>query len=1750
MTDTVTVPPDQIFDDDMKKYMSWRKCTSTKMKGVIHKVTLERQVGNKLKLVPTEISGREIFIVGKIFDLPPPDAETDSWTFEDLVTSHNDKYPNHQISDKEKELLQQLDTKLFDGVPLATILDFNGVMYNELSKYLSNTLTEVSTYTDQETDPLGVFRIISTLNKRYDNWVQDNRSTLKKLISEACIWPVNCNKKGSITFFNSISSMLNSVPDINFTVADALTEAIGTMRNDKRPEVMMIWNQFSMSSLVSQLPEKGKEKVFDEIRKTLERCMPPEDEPDSSNLNQKNGQQSHPQPTGSIDAFYTQARPVSNIRKKTSKFQKQNQRAKFQKQNQRFQSSVEQGVKELPRGVKELPRLDDEVFDRLSSEGKRMFLEVRRNVKTAALQIDSTRKSNQTEVKKSSQPLQSEEVDFSNVQVLNTECINLLDVDDVLSMLADKTPDMNTDNFDDKTPDMNTDNFEESDSPNVSEVVQLNNILDRECKQEKGVSAEIMFSQAEIQISEAHVNGRSDFDFQHESEVKQGTENESKLDEGNTQVEEVKFQSQARDKDAEENFASPKRLSHRPKVILNVFSWIMGYRTFGAFIVTILLLISLFIPVSFTQTMESYVDIDASNSLLQGGRQKMAHMSEHVVASFLSYSSNGIFLSSSEQKELFAMVCAADNIIDEEGSLEWLLDSGASCSVCYDSSKFMSLKKCDLTVSTVKKGEVVKALGVGTIELKVRNTDGDFESLLLNNTLWIPDGRRNLLSLSHLRKMGYQTIFPPDDKMNHLSQSLPGIHNLNKQSSVIPIIPTGSLFAIRTINDGEILRSQRKQNLWLVWHRKLGFMPLGTLRYMINSAKGLDELANTSIPPNFISEDVKQGKSTNLDRPKSVSKRAESPFERVHLDIFGPMKVSSFNQHNWCAVIVDDKTRYSWVYTMRNKSDLFNVVKRFYADTAIERNKYPLCCIRRDNAGENTSNNLTQWLVDNGIRSEFSTAYEPWQDGRAEVHIRVLTNIARTNLLASGLSGRFWARAMSYATDISNLQYRHDLKMSPFQALYSEKPDVSKCQPFGIECWLYVREEQRKDKKFDARGELAVYCGRATADNKSACVCWVPSRRNFVTTNNLTFGNTYPLKKDAPDFISDETQSDKVIFPEINYTDISVQKVDNIVNFNATMYLCTMSDGTYRSADKQKFITSLLRSADDKLSQKFLDLVESHRKCEELPDQIDDWTLLSENLTQYCNNKKFIDPKNFEDAMSREDKQSWLDAFSKEMNGLVKRNVFSVVDRPTDANILGTTMIWKYKIDEVKDTVTHKCRLCLRGDRQKEGVDFFENKTYSAVLNSKENRLLCALAAANNWEIFSSDISQAFTYGELDVPLYCYPPPGFDCPTGKVFKLNYCLYGAKQAPACFKKVLVEFMFSQEFKAANEAETIFIKRKDNSVLICACFVDDILHLTNDTSMYRDFRKKFEKRFDLKSDDHVDLYLGNRIIVDHVNHTVSINQKHYIQSCLDKFGLSGCQSSDTPMSERLSTTQQPINVHEDNQSLYRAMVGSLLYLASWTRVDISFAVSELSRFVSNPGEKHITAAKRVFRYLKATMNLCLQYSHPRLAQPPMSYVAPTNVLWGYVDADWAGCPDTRKSTSGYCFMINGAAVSWRSKRQPVVALSVSEAEFISASSMLQEVVYLRNLLNNLGFPQPGATTVFADNKTCIAWSEGSVGGSERAKHIDLRIHFVHDAVKAGVVSLQKIDTSLNAADILTKPVTNANLFASLRRQLLGY
>ena len=432
-------------------------------------------------------------------------------------------------------------------------------------------------------------------------------------------------------------------------------------------------------------------------------------------------------------------------------------------------------------------------------------------------------------------------------------------------------------------------------------------------------------------------------------------------------------------------------------------------------------------------------------------------------------------------------------------------------------------------------------------------------------------------------------------------------------------------------------------------------------------------------------------------------------------------------------------------------------------------------------------------------------------------------------------------------------------------------------------------------------------------------------------------------------------------------------------------------------------------------------------------------------------------------------------------------------------------------------------------------------RSYSAVMNGKEFRILAATAALNDLEFDAIDIKQAFTYGPLDTELFCNPPEGYDCPPGKVLQLKKALYGCKQAAVCFKDFYEKFYIEHGFKPLNDAKTIFKKEEGPSFIISGIFVDDSANIHNDPKFFDQFCAEFAQRFDIKIRKNVDVFLGVQIIRNRSERSLKLSQKHYLTECLKRFGLETANGAKTPMSERLTVKDQPSTIDSTRQTLYREMVGCGMWIAVTTRPDIAYAVQECARHVSNPGEIHLKALKRIFRYLKHTSDLGLHY------HPPEDGLI--NVLHGATDSDWAGCPDTRRSTTGNALKLNGAAIAWRSKRQSIVALSVAEAEYVSTSAQTQEVMYIRKLLTNLGFPQQEPTIIYADNATCIAWSEGTIGGSDRAKHMDLRVHFIHDAVKAGHIKLQKIDTKLNYSDILTKPTVSADSFVLFRRQLLG-
>jgi len=275
------------------------------------------------------------------------------------------------------------------------------------------------------------------------------------------------------------------------------------------------------------------------------------------------------------------------------------------------------------------------------------------------------------------------------------------------------------------------------------------------------------------------------------------------------------------------------------------------------------------------------------------------------------------------------------------------------------------------------------------------------------------------------------------------------------------------------------------------------------------------------------------------------------------------------------------------------------------------------------------------------------------------------------------------------------------------------------------------------------------------------------------------------------------------------------------------------------------------------------------------------------------------------------------------------------------------------------------------------------------------------------------------------------------------------------------------------------------------------------------------------FEIGSKGALKWFLG--INVDVESAEIKMHQGTYAAKLLKVFGLEDCKPKPTPMTpEKLEESEI---LEEDEKQVYMAIVGSLIYMTN-TRPDIAFAVNFLARYMATPTKLLLAKAKHVLRYLKGTLNDGVTY---RIEEGGLC-------LEGYSDADWAGDPETRRSTTGYLFRLgsNTAAVTWRSQRQKTIAHSSAEAEYIALHAACQENEFLKHLLSEFKYVDvEGATKLFEDNQAAIKLSNNPAFHS-RTKHIDLRYHIIREYVAEGRVELEYVPTEDMLADMLTKPL----------------
>ncbi|MCH82973.1 copia-type pol polyprotein [Trifolium medium] len=402
----------------------------------------------------------------------------------------------------------------------------------------------------------------------------------------------------------------------------------------------------------------------------------------------------------------------------------------------------------------------------------------------------------------------------------------------------------------------------------------------------------------------------------------------------------------------------------------------------------------------------------------------------------------------------------------------------------------------------------------------------------------------------------------------------------------------------------------------------------------------------------------------------------------------------------------------------------------------------------------------------------------------------------------------------------------------------------------------------------------------------------------------------------------------------------------------------------------------------------------------------------------------------------------------EELNQFERNCVWELVPKPKDNLVIGTKWVFRNKLDENGVIIRNKARLVAKGYNQQEGIDFDE--TYAPVARLEAIRMLLAFSCIMDFKLFQMDVKSAFLNGYIQEEVYVDQPPGFtnfEFPN-HVYKLKKALYGLKQAPRAWYDRLSKFLLENNFERGKVDTTLFIKKSKHDILLVQIYVDDIIFGATNESLCKDFSNIMQSEFEMSMMGELRYFLGLQI--HQSKEGIFINQSKYCKELLKKFGMQNAKEISTPMSTSCYLDKDEGGKSVD-ESKYRGMIGSLLYLTA-SRPDIMFSVCMCARFQANPKESHLSAVKRIMRYLIGTQKMGLWY--PK---------GTDCTLVGYSDSDFAGCKMDRKSTSGTCHLLGNSLVSWHSKKQASVALSTTEAEYVAAANTLYASCSSTLLLN---------------------------------------------------------------------------------------
>jgi hypothetical protein len=1102
-------------------------------------------------------------------------------------------------------------------------------------------------------------------------------------------------------------------------------------------------------------------------------------------------------------------------------------------------------------------------------------------------------------------------------------------------------------------------------------------------------------------------------------------------------------------------------------------------------------------------------------------------------------------------------------------SAQWVIDTGATDHMVITTKFYTTMHRVDNINVNLPTGQSVMVTHIGSIQIT--------PTLLLTDVLCVPSFDFNLISVSKLTLSLHCCIFFLSTycfiqdlmhwRMIGMGKQQNGLYLLDLTSDSQHSAATTShttpnlqkyLYSLTSIKDSN--------NNLHVWHCRLGHPSFSRMNFLSSTmphvSHSCTDVHTCSVCP--------LAKQKRLPFPNNTHLSSKS-FDLLHVDIWGPYHVPTVEGYKYFLTLVDDCTRTTWIYLMKAKSDTRSLLISFI--TMIQTQFHTMLKqIRSDNGQEF---HLPEFYASKGIIHQHSCVETPQQNSVVERKHQHILNVARAICFQSHLPITYWGHCIQTAVYLINrLPCPILSNKSPHEALLLKSPSYSHLKVFGCLCFASTLSGHRT--KFDPRAKACAFLGYPTGV-KGYKLLDLATHKIFISRDVIFHENIFPFQNRTPipDFSTFLHTSSSPIshfsLPSYNTTDIPV--------FSAVPSSAPVPFSSLPSISSQTNTTDMPIFSDldhgspspSPLPIPSHDPVETETPCSSSSSPLRRTTRVHKAPTYlkdyHCQLAHCVGSTNSPPSASTgtcyplshslsydhlspahrgfalsviaiseptsflQANQSphWQEAMFTELAALEANNTWNLTPLPPGKHLIGCKWVYKVKLKADGSLERYKARLVAKGYTQQEGLDYSE--TFSPVAKFSTIRTLLAIASVKNWSLIQLDVNNAFLHGDLAEEVYMALPPGFPSKGehNLVCKLNKSLYGLKQASRQWFAKFSSTILKQGFVQSKSDYSLFTRVQGTVFMALLVYVDDILIASNDMPSVHALKDSLHAEFKLKDLGTLKYFLG--LEVARSTKGSSLCQRKYALDILSDSGMLASKPVATPMEQNLKMSQSTGDLLDD-PSIYRRLVGRLLYLTV-TRLDISYSVQKLSQFMSRPTNAHLTAANRVLRYIKGTSGQGLFFPSDCSLQ-----------LKAFSDSDWVGCPDTRRSITGYCVYLGDSLVSWKSKKQHTVSRSSAEAEYRAMASVVCELMWLLPLLNELQSHHPKEALLFCDSQAAIHIAANLVY-HKRTKHIELDCHLIREKIQAGLVRTLYVTSQNQLADIMTKALGSVQFHSLLSK-----